>query len=136
MKNLFKKIVFQNYLCLVCTREEETIIHALRSYPAASGVWGYETSPMSKWSNTAPSFWHLWKQMVDKLKTQELGMSATILKQIWTRRNLVVFEEKFESPISVAQKAKLMLETFQNAHLSTSASIGLHLGNQKSPNKA
>lgn len=131
LRKLFFKI-----LCLVCTREEESIIHALRSCPVASGVWGYETSPMSKWSNTAPSFWHLWKQMVDKLKTQELWMSATILKQIWTRRNLVVFEEKFKSPISVAQKAKLMLETFQNAHLPASTSTGLHLGNQRSPNRA
>lgn len=55
MKNLSKKNVVKNDLCLVCTRKEEFVLHALGSYTAIVDVWCYETSFMGKWPNRVPS---------------------------------------------------------------------------------
>lgn len=55
--------------------------------------------------------------MVDNLDQQVLVMNAAILRQIWVRRNMVVFEDKFESPKSIVKKSKVMLETYQMAQI-------------------
>lgn len=55
--------------------------------------------------------------MVDNLDQTKLAMDAAILRQIWMKKNMVVFENKFESPKSVVEKAKIMLETNQLAQL-------------------
>lgn len=113
--NLYKKFVIQNSICHICTREEETTIHALLSCPTTSDVWGAKANSMRKWTNIAPSMWNIWKQMIDKLTFQELEINAITLRQLWSRRNLVEFKEKFESPGSAFQKAKVLMKNYQNA---------------------
>lgn len=61
----------------------------------ASNVWGTDSNTMRKWTTMVLSWWKLWKQMVDRLTTQELEMNTIIAKQIWIRRNIYVFQEKF-----------------------------------------
>lgn len=110
--NLYKRLVLKNPTYPICNKEDEIVIHALWACLAASDVWG-DTSFKRKWPNIAPSFWQLWTKMVDKLPPQELELSVTIFEQLWSRRSLMVFEEKFESPCIILQRAKTLLKTYQ-----------------------
>lgn len=112
-QNLFKKYVLQNPLCPICTREGETTIHALWSCPTTSDVWGFETNSMIKWTNSTPSIWFIWKQMVDNFNHQDLKLNVIILKQIWAKRNLVIFDDTFKSLISVIQKPHSLQPSWQ-----------------------
>lgn len=59
--------------------------------------------------------------MVDTLNLQELGLNEIILRQIWARRNSLIFEDKFESPSALLQKSRALLEDFQQAQITTSS---------------
>lgn len=112
-QNLCKKSILQNPLCPICTREEEYVIHVLWSCPAAVDVWESKNNSLSKWSNFTLSFQPLSKQMVEKLSSQDMELYAILFRQIWARRNLVIFKDKFKRPANVIQKARLLLEEFQ-----------------------
>lgn len=56
--------------------------------------------------------------MVGNMSPYDLELNVVILKQIWSRRNILVFEGKFDSPCTVLQKAKMLLENFQTSQLS------------------
>lgn len=53
--------------------------------------------------------------MVDSLDQNELAMNAAILRQLWVKRNMMVFEKMLESPQSVVNKAKLLMENYHMA---------------------
>lgn len=93
------------------------MIYVLWSCSAASDVWGFETIKMTKWPNCFSSFWCLWKYMVDSLDQNELAMNAAILRQLRVKRNMMVFEKMLESPQSVVNKAKLLMENYHMARL-------------------
>lgn len=90
-KNLDKKSVIQNPSCPICISEEETIVHALWSCPAASDVWGITSTLMRKWSTMAINWWSLWQKMVDNLTTLELEMNTIIENRYGPYANLYVF---------------------------------------------
>lgn len=106
-RSMFKKSVVQDDLCPICIREEESMIHVLWSCSSASNIWGFETTKMRKWPNCFPSFWCLWKHMVDSLDQNELAMNDVILIQLWARRNMVIFEKMFESPQISCKKGQI-----------------------------
>lgn len=49
------------------------------------------TSPIQKWSSNENEFFIVWKLMVQKLKQKELEKVAVIMRNIWLRRNMVIF---------------------------------------------
>ncbi|KAG6700145.1 hypothetical protein I3842_08G097700 [Carya illinoinensis] len=83
--------------CPVCERLEETSIHALWSCPAVSDVWGDKNNPLKKCT---------------KLKMEELDYVVIVMRNIWTRRNAVSFDNKFDRPETILQKAIMSLESF------------------------
>lgn len=73
--------------------------------------------------------------MVDKLPVKELEFSAVILKQLWSRRNMVIFDKKYKSPSTVLQRAITLLENYQSTQTSktlASFNSSTNLGNQVS----
>lgn len=61
--------------------------------------------------------------MVDNLNPLELELSTIIFKQLWARRNMVIFEDKFESPSTVMRKAKMLLDEYHKAQPSTQSEM-------------
>jgi len=54
--NLFRRKVIEEAKCPCCEVEDETLIHALWTCPAAQDVWGSKTSPFHKCYASGVSF--------------------------------------------------------------------------------
>lgn len=87
-------------------------IHILRLCPTAMDVCGAEIICFYKWSNEVRD---VWKQMVIRLTPRQLESSAIILKNLWRKRNEVIFEDNFDHPILIFQKTKTQLKEFSQA---------------------
>lgn len=66
-------------------------------------------------------------KIVDNLTILELEMNTVIAKQIWSRCNLYVFEEKFESLALILQKAQNLLDRYQHAQLQATGASSIEL---------
>lgn len=113
--NLYKRMVIQNSVCPICLRDDENTIHALWSCLVASDIWGAGVNPLRKWTSNMPSLWILWKKMVKNFNITTLEMTVITLRQIWTRRNKLVFVEKFDSPWNILTKAWVLMENYHQA---------------------
>lgn len=56
-----------------------------------------------------------WTDIMDKLFITKQEVCALILKNIWHRRNIFIFDNQFASPKQVQLAAKLQLEAYQLA---------------------
>lgn len=74
-------------------REEETAIHDLWSWPAASAsdVWAENASPVKRWKTSGIDFEQLWMDMYRGLPKDKLEMTVAVVKRIWGRRNEFIF---------------------------------------------
>lgn len=61
--------------------------------------------------------------LVEGFTDQNLNLVATICIFIWKRRNVLIFENKFESPNSICTKALKLIDEFQQANLAANSSI-------------
>lgn len=69
--NLWIRKVVDSDRCLICNREEETIINALWECSGTADVWGGNTSPLKRWPTHFHDFWALWSRMSSSLQPQE-----------------------------------------------------------------
>ncbi|XP_041020374.1 uncharacterized protein LOC121261991 [Juglans microcarpa x Juglans regia] len=90
-------------MCPICLREEESVMHAIWECPAATDVWAEQGSPVQKWSVGVKSFYQLWEEVHSKLTAENVEKMVFILRNIWYRRNMVVFDNKFLNPASIVQ---------------------------------
>lgn len=72
-------------------------------------------SPLTKWSSVVRDVWDLWRKMLDRLSQKQLELSDVILRQLWRRRNMFVFKDKFDSPKMVVQNATKQMEEYRKA---------------------
>ncbi|XP_042954577.1 uncharacterized protein LOC122290987 [Carya illinoinensis] len=117
--NLYKRKIIEDPLCPICQREEENVLHALWSCPAASDVWGEMLSPVQKWRLEEKDFQQLWLRMVKRLTKNQIEITVNIMKRIWGRRNEVLFENKFMDPGKLVQNALIGWEVFLEANKKT-----------------
>ncbi|XP_042954621.1 uncharacterized protein LOC122291036 [Carya illinoinensis] len=112
---LYKKNIVDNYLCPVCEREKETIMHALWVCPAAADIWGGETSTFRKWRRDYPDFQQLWGEMIKKLSQEniELAAACSTTYHIWTRRNAYTFQNQPKNPASIVSLAQTDLASLK-----------------------
>ncbi|GLT70004.1 hypothetical protein SLA2020_421090 [Shorea laevis] len=74
----------------------------------------------------------LFEQLLEHLEDSDLELVASIARHIWLRRNLVVFEGRFNPPIQVFHQGRDTLEFFRQAQIGT-ASSGRDLHVRTSP---
>lgn len=115
-RNLYRRKVVENPNCPICNRYEETICHALWSCDAAVDVWAEGCSPVQKWSSEVMDFGMVWKKMVQSLSTEDLELSAIVLRNIWLRRNKFIFESLFNSPANIFKQAETIRAEFKEAN--------------------
>lgn len=107
--------MLDKFTCPSCEREEETLCHVLWRCPAVVDVWAEEGSPMQKWAYGEEYIGVVWRKMAEKLNEEELGLVATVLRNVWLRRNKLVFENGFFNPKAIFTQAKHSIEENQSA---------------------
>ncbi|XP_042972967.1 uncharacterized protein LOC122304769 [Carya illinoinensis] len=117
MSNLFKKKIVSSPLCPVCCNSDETTGHILWNCPSAMDVWSYGPKRIQKSSVRAESFFKIIEELRDLCDIQTLGAFAMTARDIWQRRNKLVFEGSFLHPRLLAQRAAHQLEDFKLAQV-------------------
>ncbi|XP_042974720.1 uncharacterized protein LOC122306357 [Carya illinoinensis] len=130
-QNLVQRKIIEDATCQICQRGEETICHVLWSCPAASDVWAESGSGLQKWPSEEKDFFVLWSEMQTRLQQSKLEEVSMILRGLWTRRNMMIFERKFESPRRVLTAAMISLQSFQGAHATLNKLKGSNVQTRK-----
>ncbi|XP_040988986.1 uncharacterized protein LOC121236609 [Juglans microcarpa x Juglans regia] len=108
--NLFLKKIVENPLCRICLQDEEIMMHVLWHCSAANDVWVVAHKPIQKWRVNEDDLLNLWEDLTGKLSKCELEEASVIIKGLWIRINVFIFENKFLSLSSVIKLAKENLE--------------------------
>lgn len=112
---LFKKKVTDDPLCPICSLEVETVGHALWHCPSARDVWTECSGSIHKCSFDSPDFMSIMDQLLKRLKAEDIPFVVNVARQIWHRRNSVVFGGDFAHPKTVVNIAIDQVEAFVKA---------------------
>jgi ribonuclease HI len=114
-EKLHKRGITADALCPICGLETETVNHILWSCESAKDVWSECCRAIQKCSIAEGEFFSLFETLADKLNEEELQMMAGVARQIWLRRNAVVFEGEFLTPGVLVKQASDQLEAWRKA---------------------
>lgn len=92
--NLFKRRIISDPLCPICRLEQEMVSHILWSCTSNSDVWieSFEcTKKLHKCPSTEDALLNIFEMLHERLPDEELYLVIVIMRQIWLRRNEVVF---------------------------------------------
>ncbi|KAK9986113.1 hypothetical protein SO802_031064 [Lithocarpus litseifolius] len=117
--NLFRKKVCTDPLCAICGQTDETVGHVLWGCPMARNVWAMTHGRLQKSGAVVQNFYHLARQLEDRLTGKDMETWATVAWSIWNARNKFCFEEKQSQPIDILQAATTLMQDYQrwNGHL-------------------
>jgi len=116
-QNLLRKGVVDNDLCPCCNFEEESIIHALWNCPGAQDVWGCGPILFQKCPSMFIDMVELVSFLFNRLNDDLLSLTIAVFRSIWLRRNKLIFEEQFSSPMTVFKEASKFFEDFKKVNM-------------------
>jgi hypothetical protein len=111
-EKLWKRKITDDPLCPVCCMEVETVGHALWSCTAARDVWLEGNVSIQKCYSEEDDFCNILRRLFDRLTVEDCDKVACVARQIWLRRNKLVFEGEFTHPKKVFQIAIDQLEFY------------------------
>jgi ribonuclease HI len=114
-EKLHRRGITADALCPICGLEPETIIHILWNCESAKDVWSECCRAIQKYSSIEVGFASLFEIMADKLTAEELQMMVGVARQIWLRRNAVVFGGEFLAPGVLVKQAHDQLAAWRKA---------------------
>jgi len=114
-QNLKKKCVLNDDLCPCCKFQEESTLHALWSCPGAQDVWGSGSLAFQKCPSFFPGMCELLSFLFNRLDDVSLSLMVAVFRCIWMRRNKLIFEKQFSSPLSVFKEALRRHEEYWSA---------------------
>lgn len=94
--NLFRRKVVKESNCPICYGEPELVLHALWLCPSAQYVWGCDPVKLQKTSTIGTDFSAIWTVMQERCNEEEIALVATLSRNIWLRRNVVIHEGGFK----------------------------------------
>jgi hypothetical protein len=95
------KRIVQDPLCWIYGLSPKTTVHILWNCASAMGVWMECNKRIQKLSLRAHDGFHLFEQLMGCLDEDELEVVIYLARQIWLRRNAVMFQGEFSSPIQL-----------------------------------
>jgi hypothetical protein len=113
-QNLLKKGVMKDDLCPCCKFQEESILHALWSCLSAKDVWGSGSMVFQKCPSSFPGIVELVSFLFNRLDDDFLSLMVAVFRSIWMRRNKLVFEGQFSSPLTVFKDASRHHEEYRS----------------------
>jgi hypothetical protein len=111
---LFKRHISDDPLCPICGLATETLAHILWSCPSAKDVWMECNPRIHKCTSDEVDFIYIMAQLMERLDDEQMCLVATVARQIWFRRNSIVFGGDMVSPVMVVRRAKHQVEAFCN----------------------
>jgi hypothetical protein len=113
--NLSKRGVTQDDKCPICNLEMESVGHCLWSYQAAKDVWLECPMRIQKCACDEDDFLSIFTRLMERLTYEEMRLVAFIVRQIWFKRNDVVFKGEFKPPGNLIQATRTQLEQYDQA---------------------
>ena len=95
---LHKRGITPDAKCPICLTETESAGHSLWNCIAAKDIWMECSLSLQKCPSFEDEFSNIFQNLVERLPTEDLSLMAFVARQIWHRRNEVVFNSKFCSP--------------------------------------
>jgi len=114
-RNLCKRRVIEEANCPCCGLEEESLIHALWTCPAAPDVWGSKTSPFQKCCVSGVTFKEIFEDGLQRFSKENLELLIGVARGIWFRRNKFVFEGTFTHPDEVYTVAVRFIREYKES---------------------
>jgi hypothetical protein len=111
-ERLYRKGTTTDDLCPICGREMEIVSHVIWSCQSARDVWSECCRTIQKCSIVEGDFPSIFTTLSGKLNDEEMHMMARVARQIWMRRNTVVFEGEFLSLVTLVRQALDQLKAF------------------------
>ncbi|XP_059440747.1 LEAF RUST 10 DISEASE-RESISTANCE LOCUS RECEPTOR-LIKE PROTEIN KINASE-like 1.1 [Corylus avellana] len=88
-------LVTTDSLCPICQLEVVSMGHALWSCPASQDVWLAYMRRIQKTTSEDDDFLNIFEKLLGRLEEDEINLVACVVRQIWLRRNMMVFEGVF-----------------------------------------
>lgn len=115
-ENLHCRKIVDDNKCPCCTREAESVIHALWTCPAVQDVWGGGSIVFQKYSSDGVCFTQVLEESFHKFSKENMELMAVTCRRIWLRRNKVVFDKVFTHPTAIFKEAVSSLEEFRRCN--------------------
>jgi hypothetical protein len=94
-ENLYKRRIIEDSLCPICNNAIETVGHILWSCESSKDVWAECGRSLQKCSSDEEGFPEIIQKWASKLSEDEMQLAVGVARQIWLRRNSVVFGGDF-----------------------------------------
>jgi ribonuclease HI len=114
-ERLFKRHITDDPLCPICGLATETTAHILWSCPSAKDVWLECNPKIHKCTSDEVDFIYVMEKLLARLDDDQMQLVGTVARQIWFRRNSIVFGGKMVAPGVVVQRAKDQVEAWCSA---------------------
>ncbi|XP_059441892.1 uncharacterized protein LOC132174217 [Corylus avellana] len=109
---LYKRKIVQEPSCPICGLTNETVGHILWNCPSAKDVWTECSPKISKCSSIEDDFSAIMAHLLERLDADQLQLMAAVARQIWLRRNSVVFGGELTDPGTIIRWAKDQVENW------------------------
>ncbi|XP_042984782.1 uncharacterized protein LOC122313674 [Carya illinoinensis] len=103
-------------MCPICLSEEETVEHALWSCKSAMDVWSQGPIAIHKSSDRAEKFKDIFEKLDAKCEQQVMEFFTITARNIWHRRNRLIFQGLFQHPTHIVNQSKQSLEEYKTVH--------------------
>ncbi|KAF5449709.1 hypothetical protein F2P56_030126 [Juglans regia] len=121
--NLKRKKIKEDPSCPICRQEPEYVMHALWSCSAVMDVWFVNSRGLQKMKVGFKSFKEVVEHVIAILSEEEVELFACTAYHVWRRRNVFLFEGKFENPSRIAQAALQLTKDFKEANYNEQVSL-------------
>jgi hypothetical protein len=118
-ERLFRKKITSDLLCIRCGIEPDTPGHILWSCPSTQDVWLECKGKFQKCLNGEVGFMELLEKLLQRLDVEEMQLMVTVARQIWLRRNSVIFWGEFLAPSTLVRMAKEQMEAYNETERKT-----------------
>jgi hypothetical protein len=89
--------------------------HILWSCESSKDVWAECGRSIQKCHSAEEGFPEILEKLVDRLSEEEMQLAVGVARQIWLRRNSVIFGGDFLSPSALITHAKAQISEYQKA---------------------
>lgn len=114
-EKLFKKHITHGPLCPICSLEIETIGHIFWSCPSARDLWTECRHKIYKSTSDENDFMSIMEKLMERASVEKMQMVAIVARQIWHKRNTMVFGGKCTSPTALLRTSMEQMEAYSKA---------------------
>ena len=132
-ENLVRKTIIEDRTYQLCTRGDETALHALWECSVAQDVWAGSIKKLQKESCDVHDIRQLVETLTHKLNLEETEPFFVQAWLIWSQRNLVLHGGMLQDPSRLVQRAADLLKEFKEAQVQLVASLSAPRNSQWRP---